>query len=165
MENIKNYLTTPMTEYIHDVFTNSFKKEWYETYWVIDIHSTVIEPSYDLNDKSVNYYNFAKEVLRILTAREDIKLIMWTSSYPQEIEEYVKQFKEDDIIFDNINENPDISSNNGNFGFYDKKFYFNVLFDDKAAFRPNIEWKAIFKLFEYYEQNNFFPNIDWSTKY
>lgn len=165
MDKIKDFLTTPMTMYIHELFTRSFEKEWYETYWVIDIHSTVIEPSYDLNDKSVNYYEYAKEVLQIMTERDDIRTIMWTSSFPNEIDEYIRQFKRDCIMFNNINENPDISSNNGNFGFYEKKFYFNVLFDDKAAFRPEVEWEALYKLFKYYEENGFLPSIDWTTKY
>jgi hypothetical protein len=150
---------------MHDVFVHSFKKEWYETYWVIDIHSTVIKPSYDLSDKSMNYYPFAKEVLQILTKRKDINLIMWTSSYPHEIESYLSKFKEDGIHFNNVNENPNISSNKGNFGYYEKKFYFNVLFDDKAGFRPLKEWEALYNIFKYYEDINYLPNPKWSTKY
>lgn len=158
-------LITPYTKYIHKMFNNAFDKQWYETYWLCDLHSTIIKPSYNLNDKSVNYYPFAKEVLQILSKRNDIKMIMWTSSYPNEIEIYNNVFMDDGIIFDTINENPNISSNNGNFGYYDKKFYFNILFDDKAAFDPEIEWEAIYNLLLEYENQNYIPNPNWTTKY
>lgn len=161
----ENLLNTPYTKLINKIFDISFKKEWYETYWCFDLHGTIIKPSYNLNDKNVNYYPFAKEVLQLLTRRKDIKMIMWTSSYPNEIEIYNNVFEEDGIYFDTINENPNISSNNGNFGYYEKKFYFNILFDDKAAFEPEIEWEAIYKLLLEYEKVNYLPNPNWTTKY
>lgn len=165
MRRIQELTKTPYTNLIHNMFNHSFKKEWYETYWAIDLHGTVLEPSYNLNNREVSYYPYAKEVLQLLSNRDDIELIMWTSSYPNEIVEYNNQFRKDGILFNSINENAHISSKNGNFGFYEKKFYFNVLFDDKAAFNPLIEWEAIYKLLMYYDENNFLPNDNWTTKY
>lgn len=159
------YLTTSMTRYINNVFTNSFRKEWYKTYWVIDLHSTVIKPSYNLNDKSVEFYPFAKEVLQLLSKRDDIHLIMWTSSYQHEIDNYVREFLKYDINFDTINENPNISSNNGNFGFYEQKMYFNVILDDKAAFFPYEDWEPIYNLLLAYNSENYLPNSKWTTKF
>ena len=159
------FLTTSWTKFIHNMFEHSFSKKWYETYWVIDMHRTLIKPTYDLNDKSLTYYPFALETMQLLTNRDDIKTIMWTSSYPQEIEEYVKELLIVGVEFDNINENPDISSNNGNFGYYEKKFYFNIIIDDKAAFLPDSDWEPIYHLFMEYEKNGFLPNPKWTTKY
>ena len=159
------FLTTGWTKFIHKTFLHAFSKEWYETYWVIDMHRTLIKPTYDLNDKSLEYYPYAKEVMKMLTDRPDIVTIMWTSSYPQEIDAYVRQLAMDDIIFNQINENPDISSNNGNFGYYEDKFYFNVLIDDKAAFDPETDWEPIYNLFLEYQKNEFFPDPSWTTKY
>lgn len=159
------YLITSWTNFIHKMFLHSFDKKWFETYWVIDMHRTLIKPTYDLNDKSLTYYPFALEVMQILTKRNDIKTIMWTSSYPDEIQEYVKELGKVGVVFDELNENPDISSNNGNFGFYEKKFYFNVLIDDKAAFDPETDWEPIYNLFKLYEEVNFLPDPNWSTKY
>jgi len=160
-----DYLTTSMTKYINKVFINSFKKEWYETYWLIDLHSTVIKPSYNLNDKSIEFYPYAKEVLQLLANRDDIHLIMWTSSYKQEIDNYVREFTKYSIFFDTINENPNISSNNGNFGFYEQKMYFNVLIDDKAAFDPYTDWEPIYKLLLKYQEDNYLPDPNWTTKF
>lgn len=161
----EDFLTTSMTKYINKVFTNSFKKEWYETYWLIDLHSTVIKPSYKLNDNSIEFYPFAEDVLKILTNRKDIHLIMWTSSYKNEIDNYVTEFIKHDIFFDTINENPNISSKNGNFGFYEQKMYFNVALDDKAAFNPESDWEPIYNLLKKYQEDNYIPNPDWTTKF
>ena len=162
---IEKFLITPMTKYIHKMFLHAFSKEWYETYFTVDMHRTLIKPTYDLNDKSLTYYPFASETMKLLTEREDIITIMWTSSYPQEIMEYVIELSNIGIQFDQINENPDISSNNGNFGYYEKKFYFNVLIDDKAAFDPETDWEPLYNLFVEYKKIGFFPNPSWTTKY
>jgi hypothetical protein len=154
-----------MVNYISTMFDNSFKKEWYETYWAIDLHGTIIKPNYVNASWPAEYYPYAKQTLQLLTKRPDIKLILWTSSFPNEIEEYLEKLKKDDIVFDAVNENPGISSNNGNFGFYEKKFYFNVLLDDKAGFNPEKEWKLIYDFLISCETVNYLPNPAWTTKY
>ena len=150
---------------IKRTFDISFKKEWYETYWAFDIHGTILQPTYDLNDNNNIFYPFAKEALNLISARPDIKTILWTSSYPNEIKKYISLFQENKIFFDHINENPGISSNMGNFGFYDQKFYFNVLFEDKAGFDPLTEWQEVYELMKYYKDNHIFPNVCWTKKY
>lgn len=92
-------------------------------------------------------------------------MIIYTCSYPHEIKKYKEFFAKHDIIFDHVNENPGISSNMGNFGYYEQKFYFNVLFEDKAGFDPETEWKEVYELMKYYEENNIKPNAGWTTKY
>lgn len=152
-----------IVEYIKKMFENSFKKEWFDTYWVVDLHGTIIKPTY--NGVEMEYYYLAKETLQKLTKRQDIKLILWTSSYPKEIKQYIKEFKKDNIHFDAINKNPNISSKNGNFGYYKNKFYFNVLIDDKAGFNPNLEWEEIYNFLKMCEISNYLPNPCWTTKY
>ena len=152
-----------LVNYISKMFDHSFAKQWYETYWAIDLHGTIIKPTY--NGVDVEYYPYAKEVMQILTKRPDIKIILWTSSFPQEIVKYRASFALDKIYFDSINENPGISSKNGNFGYYEKKFYCNVMIDDKAGFDPKNEWKHIFEFLIACETINFFPNPNWTTKF
>lgn len=154
-----------LVDFISKMFENSFKKEWYETYWAIDLHGTIIKPNYKDVSYPAEYYPYAKQVLQILSKRPDIKMILYTSSFPNEIEEYLKKFEKDEIHFDAVNENPGISSNNGNFGYYEKKFYFNVMIEDKAGFDPEKEWKHLFEFLIACETINFFPNPNWSTKY
>lgn len=154
-----------MIERIEKVFKRSFEKEWYETYWAFDVHGVILKSDYRRNSFQIDFYPWAKETLQLLTKRKDIIMIMWTSSYPEEIEHYYKVFKKNDIHFQYINDNPEIDSQRGNFGYYEKKFYFNVLFEDKANFQPEIEWKRVYDLMLKYEHEGYLPNPKWTTKY
>lgn len=151
-------------KWIEKMFKYSFSKEWYETYWAIDVHGVIFRPNHRRNSRYAEFYPFAKETLQILSNRPDIVLIMFTSSYPEEVIYYNNILKENGIIFKYINDNPEIDSSKGNFGFYDKKFYFNVLFDDKAGFDPETEWEQIYHLLLEYETTNYKPNPNWTTK-
>jgi hypothetical protein len=152
-----------IAETISKMFDHSFEKEWYETYWAFDLHGTIIKSTY--NGTEMIYYPFAKQVLQILTKRPDVKMILWTSSYLHEIEKYLQKFEKEGIRFDAVNENPGISSRNGNFGYYEKKFYFNVLFDDKAGFLPEKEWKEVYNFLISAQIAKFLPDPKWTTKY
>ena len=88
-------------------------------------------------------------------------MILFTSSYPDEIEKYIETFTDDGIRFKYVNENPEISDTTGCFGYYYKKPYFNVLFDDKAGFFPLTDWKPIYR---YFKKTKYRPNPNWSFK-
>jgi len=148
-------------KWIKTMFEHAEKKQWFETYFAIDLHGTVIESDYRRNTKELIFFPYAKETLQLLTKREDIILIMYTSSYPHEIEYYKKELEKNDIIFNYINENPEVSTAKGSFGYYDNKFYFNALFDDKSSFSGK-DWKF---LYEYFSTTPYRPQRNWSMKY
>ena len=100
--------------------------------------------------------------MQILSNRPDTVLILFTSSYPEEIEIYNDFFIKNGINFKYINENLEISSAKGSFGFYEKKMYFNVLFDDKSGFNPYSDFKPIYN---YLKNTKYKPNPKWSMKY
>ena len=159
-------------KWIDKMFHHAFEKEWFITYWAFDIHGTILKPNYRkdnkdaiLDGKDVVFYPWAKETLQLISKRKDIVMIISTSSYPEEIECYQKVFKENNIIFKYINENPEIDSSKGNFGYYKDKFYFNVLLEDKAGYDPETEWYQIYSLLKQYENDNYFPDPNWATKY
>ena len=154
-----------MYKWINKMFAHAFEHQWYETYWAVDIHGTILIPTFRKDSYDSEFYPWAKETLQLITTRPDIILILSTSSYPQEIEHYMKVFKENDIHFRYINENPEIDSEKGNFGYYVDKFYFNVMIDDKAGFEPEIEWYQIYSKMMEYDHENYFPDKNWSTKY
>ncbi|KKN04190.1 hypothetical protein LCGC14_1099810, partial [marine sediment metagenome] len=79
-----------------------------------------------------------------LSDREDIRLILYTSSYPDQRQNYIDQLAELGIEFDYINENPEIRSYE-DFGYYEEKPYFDVYLDDKAGFDPEDEWVEIYE--------------------
>ena len=152
---------------IRRLFDHSFKKEWYETYWAFDVHGVILKPDYRKENKfkEAEFYPYAKETLQLISQRKDIILIMWTSSYPNEIEIYKKIFEANNIHFKYVNENPEISDAKGSFGYYEKKFYFNLMFDDKASFNPYEDWYEMYYTLKDYNDRNILPDPKWSMKY
>ena len=114
------------------------ERSWEKTYWAFDIHETIIIPNYKYGDIPTEFYPFAKEVMQTISNREDICLIMYTCSHPNEIREYLKLFEENGIKFEYINRNPEVQSEG--YGDYEDKLYFNDLFEDKTGFDANIDW-------------------------
>lgn len=151
-----------LLKWIETMFKHAEKHQWFESYWCFDIHGVISQPDYRKSLKEINYYPYAKETLQLLTQREDIVMFLFTSSYPDEIRKYVEIFKKDGIIFKYVNENPEINESKGCFGYYEKKPYFNVYFEDKSGFSPLKDWKPIYK---YFKNTKYRPNRMWSTKY
>lgn len=135
---------------IEAAFARGKKQGWEKTYWLFDLHHTIVASNYGEGTEEI-CYPFALETLKLLSAREDICLILYTSSHPEKVKEYLGKFKEMGINFKYVNENPE--ANNSNYANFDSKFYFNVLFDDKAGFLPLKEWELVYNyLKEYYRK-------------
>jgi hypothetical protein len=132
-------------------FDAKVKRGWDKTYWAIDIHGTIIKPNYEAGNIPKNFYPYSLECLRLLSDREDVCLILYTCSHPHEIEEYLELFRKERINFKFVNENPEVKTEENGYGCYNRKFYFNVLFEDKAGFDPEEDWEEIF---EYLRTNN-----------
>jgi hypothetical protein len=116
------------------------ERGWDRTYWFFDLHGTVLKPTYSSGKICNEFYPLAKEVMQVLSDRDDVIMVMYTCSYPEEIKKYIIFFEENGIKFNYINENPEVD--NSKYGFFDKKPYMNVLFEDKAGFNPETDWIA-----------------------
>lgn len=136
-----------ITKAIQRAYDYAAKKGWDRIYICIDIHDTMIKANYKHGQIPTEFYPHAIEVLQHLTERPDVKLILYTCSHPHEIEEYTVLFKSHGIVFDFINENPEVKTDLNGYGNYDKKPYFNVLLDDKAGFQPH-DWLGIKNYFK-----------------
>ena len=153
--------------WIEKMFNHAKEKEWYETYHSYDVHGVISKPDYRKTEQvgqefTINYYPYAKETLQFITKnRPDMILFLFTSSYPDEIDRYMKQFKKDNIYFKYVNENPEISDAKGSFGCYEKKPYSNSVWEDKAGFDPDIDWKPIY---DYFVNSKYRPDPSWSLK-
>lgn len=155
--------------WIEKMFNHAVKKEWYETYHAFDIHGVISKPDYRKNINSgndtynhIDYYPYAKETLQFLTKnRPDMILFIMSSSYPNELESYMKQFEQDNIYFKYVNENPDVTDIKGSFGYYEKKPYFNTYWEDKSGFNPETDWLP---LYNYFVKSDYKPNIKWTMK-
>lgn len=120
------------------------ERGWDKTYWAFDIHGTILKPTYQTGVVSTEFYPFAREALQELSRKPSIVRVLYTCSYPHEIVEYTAFFRSHDIHFDYVNENPLIIT--GAYGHYERKFYFNVLFEDKAGFDPLTDWEPVLAL-------------------
>jgi hypothetical protein len=118
-------------------------RNWDKTYWFFDIHGTILKPNYEYGKIPTEFYPHALETLQFVSGLSDIVMCLYTCSHPHEIEEYLKLFKENNINFKYINENPEVKTQMDGYGCYDKKPYMNVLFEDKASFNPEVEWKEV----------------------
>ncbi|MBL0742009.1 hypothetical protein [Chryseolinea lacunae] len=139
-----------ITTAIENSIRTAWAKKWDKTYWAIDIHGTILKPNFSATEVSTEFYPDAIPVLQLLSKRKDVVRILYTCSYPHEIEIYLKHFAAHDIHFDYVNQNPEVS--NGAYGYYKEKFYFNVLLEDKAGFDPASDWARIGSLLKAYPE-------------
>lgn len=122
-------------------FDTAFKrmkeKNWDYIYVLVDVHGTIFKPSY-YDIENYEYYPCARTVLQLLTANSKIKLILWTSTYMNEIDKYIHVMEKDYIKFDFINHNYDVKDTD--IQYFGDKLYFNVGLDDKFGFDPEKDW-------------------------
>jgi hypothetical protein len=129
---------------IQNCLDNAEAKHWEKVYWAFDIHGTILKPTFQRGVLSTEFYPYALEVMQRISQHKDIVCILYTCSYPEEIIEYVKFFEARGIHFHYVNNNPEVGA--GAYGYYEDKFYFNVLFEDKAGFDAMTDWKDILDL-------------------
>lgn len=113
------------------------ERNWDKIYILVDIHGTIFEPSYSLNDPLISYPH-AFDCLSLMSKIKEFCLILWSSTSKDNAENYIKFFTSRGVNFEYFNENPEVQ-NNGISNF-DKKFYFNVGIDDKFGFEANQDW-------------------------
>ena len=134
---------------LDESFKRKMQKGWDKIYVLIDIHNTIFKSTYktfNLYDQE-EFFPFAKEALQEMTKRNDICLILWSSSYDYALEKYCKIFLENYISFYFINCNPLEKSNE--LSDFSRKFYFNVGIDDKFGFDANNDWLSIYNYFKH----------------
>ena len=127
-----------MLKQIKKLNQKQLEKKWYKTHWLFDLHSTLIKP----HTEKIEWYPFAKECLQLLTLRDDINLVLWTSAYHKDLIEFLNECEANHIHFNYVNENPATDKNNY-YGDFTSKFYFDLIFEDKAEFEPE-EWEEIY---------------------
>ena len=122
---------------IEKAFRDKVARGWHTLYVMVDAHGTIVKPYHD----KLEFYAGSLEVLKWFSDRSDFKLILWTSSHEKEIGELVAVLKDNGITVDFVNENP--LEKNSKLACFDRKFYFNIILDDKAGFEPEIDWSLI----------------------
>ena len=130
---------------LYKVFSEQFaikkQRNWDYLYVAIDWHDTIVPGTYSNDYSKFAYYKDCVEVLQMMSRRQDIKLILFTSSYPKYCDMLLTDLAVQFVTFDFVNCNSDVpNTETGNFS---EKFYYNVLLDDKAGFQPETDWTDI----------------------
>ena len=76
----------------------------------------------------------------MLSKKPGTVLILWTSSHPVATAKVLDNLEKEGAHFKFVNENKDCP--NTELCSFDKKFYFNILLDDKASFEKD-DWYLI----------------------
>lgn len=122
-------------------FARMRRRNWEHIYVLVDIHDTVFKACYHEKEEH-KWYSFAKEALQLMSYATNIKLILWTSSYREVIDEYLEYFKANSISFDMVNSNSETTNNE--LSCFDEKTYFNVGIDDKFGFDAETDWETVY---------------------
>jgi hypothetical protein len=122
-------------------FSDKKIKGWEKLYFCIDLHDVVISATYNKFNEGAKIAPYAVDFFRWAKTRKDICTILWTSSYESAITQVRQRLSAAGIEFDYVDENPECPSNA--LCDFDKKFYFNVLLDDKAGFEAETDWLLI----------------------
>lgn len=116
------------------------ERGWDTIFVAIDWHDTICRSTY--GDTATEFIGHAIDALRMMSGHPGIKMILYTSSYEDVVDEFRDLLeKEHGIEFDYFNENPEVESTE--YGNFADKFYFDVLIDDKAGFDPENEWLTV----------------------
>lgn len=124
------------------VFNRAKEKNWDYIVVLVDIHDTIFKGTYS-EEENFEYLGKAKEALQLMTRMPNIKMILWSSSYPEKLRDYRMHMLWDDIEFDAINENIE-GIENTKLACFDKKLYFNVGIDNAFGFDPEQDWEKIY---------------------
>ena len=134
-----------ITKSIVKAFKIANERNWEKIYVAVDIHDTIVVSNYSTSELPTEFFPNAKYVLQYLSKRKDVILILYSSSFPWQMRQYIDFFKSFDIKFKYANCNPEVE--NKNYGYYNDKFYFNVLIEDKAGFDTDNDWFEVYNAF------------------
>jgi len=112
-------------------------------YVATDIHDTLAESNY--SDEMPEVIFTAQQAVKRLAEFPEIVLILYSCSYNHE--EYINYFKLHGMPFKYFNENPEVADTRT--GDFSKKFYYNVMIDDKAGFEVT-DWLDVVEAVEQY---------------
>lgn len=128
---------------IQKTFEDKAKRRWQKIFIVVDVHDVILEGNYKLNNDGAGYMPNAINVLRQWSKREDVSLILWTSGHIIPTSKVLDGLEKQGVHFKHVNCNPECP--NDALCDFSKKFYFNILLDDKAGFEGKTDWFLIEK--------------------
>ena len=127
------------------------ERGWSHLYVVLDLHGTVIEPTWR-KDGAIKFYPDTLEALKMLSDDKRFNLIVWTSAYANDIQKVVDELEKHGIRIDQINGNSLEKSTE--LQDFSRKFYFNIGIDDRFGFEPETDWRKVIDFLKAHPENN-----------
>lgn len=121
-------------------FYRAKENNWDYIVVLVDIHDTIFKATYS-KEENYEYIGKAKDALQVMSARKDIKIILWSSTFSKI--QYILRLDKDNIIVDAFNRNID-GIENTEIACFDEKPYFNVGIDNAFGFDPERDWDDIY---------------------
>jgi len=121
-------------------FRHKRERGWDTVYITVDFHDVLFKGKY-ASDQDFELAPYAGSVMRWATLRPDIKLIAFTCSYARDFDRVNKWLEEHGIKFDYLNCNPECGDTK--LASFERKFYFNIMLEDKAGFELEHDWLNI----------------------
>ena len=121
-------------------FYRAKENNWDYIVVLVDIHDTIFKATYS-KEENYEYIGKAKDALQVMSARKDIKIILWSSTFSKI--QYILKLDKDNIIIDAFNKNID-GIENTEIACFDEKPYFNVGIDNAFGFDPEKDWDDIY---------------------
>ena len=121
-------------------FYRAKENNWDYIVVLVDIHDTIFKATYS-KEENYEYIGKAKDALQVMSARKDIKIILWSSTFSKV--QYILKLDKDNIIVDAFYRNID-GIENTEIACFDEKPYFNVGIDNAFGFEPERDWDDIY---------------------
>lgn len=138
---------------IETAYRKKSERNYKFLYWCIDLHGVILEGKYNLNNDGAKPYPYALKTLKLISNNPSNKIILWTSSYVLPTAAILTWLNENNIKIHFINENPDYTLTE--LCDFTKKFFFDILFDDKAGFEGEKDWEPVYNYLKYREKVGF----------
>ena len=117
-------------------FADYKTKGWDRIFVLVDAHGTITPSGQHAEFTFIN--EACKDVLKWFSNRSEVRLILWTSSYPREIFKIVSWLSSNGVQINYINRNPEAKDTPR--ACFDKQPYYNIVIDDRAGFEPETDW-------------------------
>jgi len=121
-------------------------EKWPRMFWAIDLHGVILNSTYKKDFKSQVINPVCLRVLKRLSSSKKQCIILFTASQPGYLSDVLEWFESLGVNVDYVNNNPEAPSNQ----LCDtaSKFYFDILFDDKAGFDMDTDWMEVERTLE-----------------
>jgi len=135
-------------ELFNQAYMTMMSRNWDTLYVALDVHGTIIPLSYKFDEDPV-VYPHAIETLQKMSKMPNVRIILFTSSYVDHTESFVKFLKNHRVKIDFVNGNREVG--NTETGCFTRKFFYSILIDDKAGFDPLKDWVEVNKALDIFK--------------